>query len=210
MTITLDHLCQDILKRAGNSPRYVIAVAGPPGAGKSTLSEALAARLSELAEPSTVLPMDGFHMDNAVLEQKGRLKRKGAPDTFDLRGFTDVLKAVREGSQEVLSPVFDRSRELAIAAARVISPDHRFIVAEGNYLLLKQGRWADLRPLFDLAILLAPPFEELERRLTERWRYYGLTGEALDEKLNGNDLPNVRLVLSESGKADIILPDWTA
>jgi pantothenate kinase len=210
MTVTLDQLCDDVLARAGMSNRYVVAVAGPPGAGKSTLAEALSGRLLQRGHKATVLPMDGFHMDNAVLEQKGRLKRKGAPDTFDLRGFTDVLKAVREGSEEVLSPVFDRSRELAIAAARVISPEHRFIVVEGNYLLLSQGRWADLRPLFDLAILLAPPFEELERRLTERWRYYGLTGDALDEKLNGNDLPNVRLVLSQSGDADITLPDWNA
>ncbi len=210
MTPTLDDLCDDVLARAGTLRRYVIGIAGPPGAGKSTLAEAFGARLVERGEAAVVLPMDGFHMDNAVLEAKGRLARKGAPDTFDLRAFIDMLKAVREGKEEVLSPVFDRSRELAIASARVIPVEARIIIVEGNYLLLQEGRWKELRAFFDFAILLSPPFEELERRLYDRWHFYGLTGEALDVKMNGNDLPNVRLVLSQSAGADVILPDWTA
>jgi pantothenate kinase len=209
MTPNVETVCRTILERAGTARRFLVAVAGPPGAGKSTLAEHVAARLQRLGESAEVLPMDGYHMDNAVLEQKGILARKGAPPSFDVRGFVDILKAVRLAEEAVLVPVFDRSREIAIAAAREITPSCRFIVVEGNYLLLQQDRWKDLRPLFDYAIMLAPPFEELERRLTARWHYYGLTGEALTTKLQGNDLPNVRLVLSESAGADLVLPDWT-
>ncbi len=183
----------------------MIAIAGPPGSGKSTLAERLALRLSERGETAEVLPMDGFHMDNGLLEDRGLLARKGAPQTFDLRGFADVLKAVKAGEEEVLVPVFDRSRELAIAAARVVSPDHRFIVVEGNYLLLGEGGWQRLRPYFDIAVMLAPSIEELEKRLLARWHYYGLSGEALDAKMYGNDLPNVRLVLERSSGADLVL-----
>lgn len=183
----------------------MIAIAGPPGSGKSTLAERLALRLSERGETAEVLPMDGFHMDNGLLQDRGLLARKGAPQTFDLRGFADVLKAVKAGEEEVLVPVFDRSRELAIAAARVVSPDHRFIIVEGNYLLLGEGGWQRLRPYFDFAVMLAPPIEELEKRLLARWHYYGLSGEALDAKMYGNDLPNVRLVLERSSGADLVL-----
>ncbi len=209
MTATLDDVCATILERAGGARRFLVAVAGPPGAGKSTLAEAIARHLSAQGEPAEVLPMDGFHMDNSVLQEKGILLRKGSPPSFDVRGFSDILKAVRGGQEEVLVPVFDRSRELAIAAARAIPPTCRIVVVEGNYLLLQQERWSELRALFDYAVMLAPPFEELERRLTARWHYYGLSGEALHTKLHGNDLPNVQLVLSQSSGADLVLTDWT-
>lgn len=202
-SMTIDGLCDAILSRAGSASRLIIAVAGPPGAGKSTVADLVASRLMGRGESAEVLPMDGFHMDNGILEERGLLPRKGAPQTFDLRGFIDVLKAVRAAEEEVLVPVFDRSRELAIASARAISPSHRFIFVEGNYLLLGEGGWERLPPLFDFAIMLAPPVEELERRLLDRWAFYGLTGEALDAKMNGNDMPNVRLVLEKSSGEDL-------
>jgi pantothenate kinase len=208
MSVSIDDICRGLLEKASGA-RVVVAIAGPPGAGKSTLAELVAQRLNARGETAEVLPMDGFHMDNAVLEDKGILARKGAPASFDLRGFIDILKAVRAGGEEVLVPVFDRSRELAIAAARAIPASCRFVVVEGNYLLLQQGRWAELRPLYDHAILLAPPMAEIEARLLERWNFYGLTGEALETKLHGNDLPNAQLVLTQSAGADLVLTDWT-
>ncbi|MGH6808633.1 MAG: nucleoside/nucleotide kinase family protein, partial [Ensifer adhaerens] len=125
-----------ILQRAAGAARFVVAIAGPPGAGKSTLSDALAEALVAAGEKAAVLPMDGFHMDNAVLEQKGLLARKGAPETFDARSFLATIAAVRANDGEVLVPVFDRARELAIASARVVAADTRIILVEGNYLLL--------------------------------------------------------------------------
>lgn len=208
--MSLDALCAHVVAANATPGRKLIAVAGPPGAGKSTLAEALAEALVAAGETAEVLPMDGFHMDNGVLQTRGLLARKGAPETFDLRGFVDVLKAVKAADQEVLVPVFDRSREIAIASARPILPDHRFIVVEGNYLLFQEGGWARLRPLFDYAVFLAPPVEELERRLAERWRYYGLSGDAFEAKMYGNDMPNVRAVLERSTGADLVLHDWQA
>jgi pantothenate kinase len=208
MSMTIDDVCDGILGKAADARRFLVAVAGPPGAGKSTLADALAHRLVARGETAEVLPMDGFHMDNDVLVQRSLLARKGAPQTFDLRGFIDILKAVKAAEEEVLVPVFDRDRELAIAAARVVSPCHRFIVIEGNYLLLQQYRWAELRSLFDYAVMLSPPLEDLERRLIARWRHYGLSDEALTAKVYENDMPNVRLVLSQSAGADLVMKDW--
>ena len=149
--------------------------------------------------------MDGFHMDNAVLIEKGLLKRKGVPESFDVRAFLDIVRAVRAADQEVLVPVFDRSRELAIASARVVSPDHRFIVIEGNYLLLSLGKWAELEGMFDYSIMLAPPMEVLEQRLWERWKGYDLDDEAARAKVYGNDLPNGRLILENRRPADVTI-----
>ncbi|MDQ0456281.1 nucleoside triphosphate hydrolase [Rhizobium paknamense] len=199
----LETLKDEVLRLAQGASRFMIGIAGPPGAGKSTLSDALRQALIEAGETSEILPMDGFHMDNVLLEERGLLPRKGAPETFDVRGFLDIVSAVRKGDEEVLVPVFDRSREIAIASARAISPDTRFILVEGNYLLLDEAPWTRLGGCFDLTIFVGPPLEVLEERLRQRWVHYGLDEAAIDWKLNGNDLPNGRRVIASSRPADI-------
>jgi pantothenate kinase len=205
MTRTVEAIAGEIRARAGDAKRFLIAVAGPPGAGKSTLADRLADALKAAGESAEVLPMDGFHMDNAVLIEKGLLKRKGVPESFDVRAFLDIIRAVRAAEEEVLVPVFDRSREIAIASARIVSPDHRFIVVEGNYLLLNQGKWAELEGVFDYSVMLAPPIEVLEERLWARWRGYKLSEEEASAKVYGNDLPNGRLILENRRPADVTL-----
>ena len=205
MNLRMDEITGAVLDRAGSAKRFLIAIAGPPGAGKSTMADNLANGLKARRETAAVLPMDGFHMDNAVLIERGLLARKGIPETFDVRGFLDIVRAVRPADQEVLVPVFDRSRELAIASARPISPHDRFIIIEGNYLLFTQGKWADLDGIFDFTIMLAPPIEVLEERLWERWRGYKLSEEEASAKVYGNDLPNGRLILENRRPSDITL-----
>jgi pantothenate kinase len=205
MSQTVESMAGQIIDRAGMAKRFMVAIAGPPGSGKSTLADNLADALKAKGESAEVLPMDGFHMDNAILIARGQLARKGIPETFDVRAFLDIVKAVRPGDQEVLVPVFDRSRELAIASARVVSPDHRFIIVEGNYLLFSQGKWAELEGMFDFSIMMAPPMEVLEERLWARWRGYKLSEEAAHAKVYENDLPNGRLILENRRPADITL-----
>ena len=205
MSVTIDEIAGDVIDRAGDVKRFLIAIAGPPGAGKSTMADNLADALKAKGETAEVLPMDGFHMDNAILIERGLLARKGIPETFDVRAFLDIIRAVRPADQEVLIPVFDRSREIAIASARVVSPEHRFIIVEGNYLLFSQGKWAELEGIFDYSVMLAPPIEVLEERLWARWRGYRLTEEEASAKVYGNDLPNGRLILGNRRRADVTL-----
>jgi pantothenate kinase len=205
MTMTIEDIAGEVLSRAGDAKRFLIAIAGPPGAGKSTMADHIADALRASGETAAVLPMDGFHMDNAILIERGQLARKGIPETFDVRGFLDIIRAVRLADQEVLVPVFDRSRELAIASARPIGPEHRFIIVEGNYLLFSLGKWAELEGVFDYSIMLAPPIEVLEERLWARWRGYKLSEEESARKVYENDLPNGRLILGNRRRADVTL-----
>ncbi|MDH3301473.1 MAG: nucleoside/nucleotide kinase family protein [Acidimicrobiia bacterium] len=185
--------------------RQVIAVAGPPGAGKSTVAESLVEVLNTRS-PGTaaVFPMDGYHYDDLVLEQRGWRSRKGAPYTFDVSGFGHMLARLRRNDEdEVAVPVFDRTIEIARAGARIIRRSVSRIVVEGNYLLLETPPWIDLADQFDTTVYIDVPEVELRRRLLERWS--DLSGEALEEKLEGNDMPNVRLVQSHSRPADFVL-----
>ncbi|WP_426124135.1 nucleoside triphosphate hydrolase [Pararhizobium sp. PWRC1-1] len=203
--MTLAAIADSIVEKAGTSPRFIVAIAGPPGAGKSTLADALQEELTRRGEKSAVLPMDGFHMDNGILEERGLLKRKGAPETFDVRAFIDIVSAVRRTDQEVLVPVFDRSREIAIASARPVSPETRIILAEGNYLLLDEAPWSRLDGMFDLSIFVGPPYAVLEDRLRQRWVHYGLDAAGIEWKLYGNDLPNGKRIIDNSRAADIAI-----
>ena len=68
---------------ARSNRRTLIAIGGPPASGKSTLAETLQERLNEQSMPCGLVPMDGFHLDNEILNARGLLSRKGAPETFD-------------------------------------------------------------------------------------------------------------------------------
>ncbi|RYB02680.1 nucleoside/nucleotide kinase family protein [Lichenibacterium ramalinae] len=204
--IDFEHLVAAVAGRRGDG-RLFVAIAGPPGGGKSTVAEALVARL-EAADPgrSAVLPMDGYHYDDRVLLARGLHGRKGAPDTFDVAGLRHMLGRLRrDDEEEVAVPVFDRDIEIARAGARVVPRGVRTLVVEGNYLLLGQAPWSSLRPAFDLTVLVAVPEEELRRRLTARWQGYRLSPEAVAAKLDGNDLPNGRLVMADSVAPDLLL-----
>ena len=201
--MTLADIADTILRRAGSARRFLVGIAGPPGAGKSTLADALRDHLVARGETAEVLPMDGFHMDNGILDARGLLPRKGAPETFDVRGFADIVDAVKRGEEEVLVPVFDRSREIAIASARPIGTEVRIILAEGNYLLLDEAPWTRLDGRFDLTVFVGPTYAVLEERLRRRWVHYGLDEAGIEWKLYGNDLPNGKRIIENSRAADI-------
>lgn len=198
-------LAADILGRAEGRARFIVAIAGPPGAGKSTVSDALAAFIEDAApSQSALVPMDGYHLDNAVLAARGMLHRKGAPQTFDVAGLASALQRIRSGDEPVFVPVFDRSRDLARAGARAILPEQRIVLVEGNYLLVEDRPWSDLATAFDLAVWIDVDPAELRRRLLERWRQHGLTPDEAAERAEGNDMVNAEYARARSRKADIV------
>jgi pantothenate kinase len=187
--------------------RSVVAIAGAPGSGKSTLAERLVSRLNEEEDGSAaLLPMDGYHYDDRVLVDRGLRARKGAPETFDALGLLHMLDRLRRNDDdEVAVPVFDRDLEIARAGARIIPRRVRWLIVEGNYLLLDEAPWSRLRPMFDVTVAVDASEDTLRERLVGRWRGYGLSPSEIEAKVEGNDLPNARAVVSRSGPADFVL-----
>jgi pantothenate kinase len=185
--------------------RRIMAIAGPPASGKSTIASELHERLNDAAPGScALLPMDGFHYDDEVLAARGWLSRKGAPHTFDVGGYAAALRRLRDNEEETIAvPRFDRSIEIARAGAILVERDVRLIVTEGNYLLLGDDPWPSVRRSFDHSALIVSDLETLEARNRQRWLDMDRDEGFITAKLELNDMPNVRLVMERS-----IDPDW--
>ena len=190
-----------LVDRPGGPERTFIALAGPPAAGKSYLAERLRLDLNQRGHVAAVVEMDGFHYDDRVLDERGVLARKGAPDTFDIAGLHNTIQRLKAGG-DVAVPVFDRSLEISRAGARIVTADTTHVVIEGLYLLLEDAPWNVLLDHYDLSILLRPADGVIRRRLEHRWK--DLSVEDRTIKIEQNDLPNASVVAERSIKADIV------
>ncbi len=156
----LDALARRAIGLVQEGRRAILAIAGSPGAGKTTLARALVARVDALAGDGTAacVPMDGFHLANATLDRLGRHARKGAIDTFDGWGVLALLRRLRvETDHVVYAPSFDRSVDEGVAGAVAVEPRTRLVVLEGNYLLVDEDPWGQLAAELDEAWFCATP-----------------------------------------------------
>jgi pantothenate kinase len=180
--------------------RILVGIAGPPGAGKSTLAEALAAELAT-AGTTVAVPMDGFHLSNVELERLGLADRKGAPSTFDSAGFVHLLHRLRAREELVYAPAYSRVVHESIGGVIPVPASVRLVVVEGNYLL----EWPRARELFDLTLYVdIDPGVRLER-LLRRQREFGLSAERAHDWVHRSDEDNARVVAATRHLADVVL-----
>ncbi|MDT0166133.1 nucleoside/nucleotide kinase family protein [Actinotalea sp. AC32] len=191
--------------------RVVLGIAGPPGAGKSTLAERVVDEARAAGVASVLVPMDGFHLAQSELERLGRADRKGAPDTFDAVGFVAALRRVREqrpGTPTVHLPRFDREIEEPVAGTVPVEPEDRLVVVEGNYLLHDDGPWADVRGLLDRCWYLDLSDDVRVARLVARHVAFGKEPAAARGWVLRSDERNARLVAAGRARADVVVrPD---
>lgn len=195
-----------LIRSKQSGQRTLIAIAGPPGSGKSTLANAVVNNLNN-SEPgmASLIPMDGYHLDNEALKQMNMLERKGAPETFDVRGLLALISSLKTTNSDVRYPLFDRNQDKTLPDAGILKSGTAIVVIEGNYLLLNTPVWRDLHDMFDATVFLCPPIEVLEKRLVTRWLEHGFSPQAAKQKASDNDLANARLVIDSSISADLIL-----
>ena len=194
----------ELLSVDHKNERILVGIAGAPGAGKSTLSQALSTKLNKSEHVAAVIPMDGYHLDDSLLEDLGLLKRKGAPETFDFAGFKHLLLRIKN-EDEVVYPVFDREREISIAGAGILKKNIRIVIVEGNYLLFDEEPWSCLSKLWDYSVFLDVELKVLEQRLIDRWLDHGFSRAEARQKALGNDIQNSKRVIASRIQADRII-----
>ena len=186
--------------------RRLLGIAGTPGAGKSTVAELLAAALGERA---VVVPMDGYHLANRELARLGRAQRKGAPDTFDARGYRALLQRLKTpvAGETVYAPMFNREIEEPIANAIPVHAETQLVISEGNYLLLTQAPWSDVAEVFDECWYVRVDPTERRERLVARHMHFGRSRADAEAWVESTDEPNARLIDGDRARADLVV-EW--
>jgi pantothenate kinase len=188
---------------ARDGGRRILGITGAPGAGKSTLADHVARALGDLA---VVVPMDGFHLAGAELARLGRADRKGAQDTFDAAGFVALLRRLRAADEPVVyAPEFRRAIEEPIAGAIPVPASIPLVVCEGNYLLLDDGAWRDVRALLDECWFVAADESVRVERLIRRHVEFGKEPAFAAAWVERSDERNARLIAPTRARADLVV-----
>ncbi|WP_315004365.1 nucleoside/nucleotide kinase family protein [uncultured Selenomonas sp.] len=213
---TVEHLFLPLLRRLRELQRHsggrcIVFLAAPPATGKTTLAQFLAqlSRTEEGLTPVQALGMDGFHYPNRYLAAHTILRDgkkipltsiKGAPETFDVPALAAKLGAVR--AERVTFPVYDRRIHDVMPDA--VTADAPILLVEGNWLLLDEEPWRDLRALADYSIRIDAAPELLRDRLIARKVQGGSTAEDAAAFYESSDAPNILRFAAHAGAADEI------
>lgn len=99
---------EQFLGTDGQRIPYVIGIAGSVAVGKSTTARLLQALLSRWPEHRSVelITTDGFLHPNKVLHERGLMKKKGFPQSYDMHSLVKFVSEVKSGARRVTAPVY--------------------------------------------------------------------------------------------------------
>ncbi|KAM0951792.1 putative uridine/cytidine kinase [Dioscorea sansibarensis] len=202
--------------------KYLVGLAGPPGAGKSTLSSEVVGRLNKLWIPktleqdllvqpddvATVLPMDGFHLYRSQLDAMGNPEeahaRRGAPWTFNPDLLLQCLQTLRSKGS-AYAPSFDHGVGDPVEDDIFISIHHKLVIVEGNYLLLEEGIWKEIASLFDEKWFIDIDLDTSMQRVLRRHISTGKKPDVAKWRIEYNDRPNAVLIMQSKKNADLVI-----
>jgi len=192
-------------RRIAPGTRTILGIAGAPGSGKSTLAAWLQQQFG--AGTAVVVPMDGFHLGNTIIDGTPLRERKGAMDTFDAGGYLSLLRRLAARDEAVVyAPEFRRTLDEPVAASIAVPADVPLVITEGNYLLADQEPWKEIRAKLDEVWFLETPHELRISRLVARHASFGMAPDAAEAWANGPDEANAVLIRSTRHAADRIIP----
>ncbi|CAG7947141.1 unnamed protein product [Penicillium nalgiovense] len=208
------------LSLAQTGKRFLVAVAGIPGSGKTTLAKAVVERLNEMnvsvCHHAMCIPMDGFHLPRAALDRFSNREqayaRRGAPWTFDVAGFTEYVQSLRiwadgNSAKILYAPSFDHKQKDPVPNSIALVPETSIVIVEGNYLLFDEPSWRDVAPVFDYRLFVDADLEVARARVAKRHVQAGIEPniESGFRRVDENDYLNAQAIYEKRLKADLVI-----
>lgn len=206
----ISELVERIETRLATKRRVVIAIAGIPGAGKSTLVALLISELTLKHIKAQAFPQDGYHYYRHELEEfedPGEAKRRrGAPFTFNVDKFLAAIDRLQCG-ETVWVPLFDHSVKDPVEDDIEISADVQVVLLEGNYVGLKDKPWDHIALVTDELWLVSAPTDLVRQRIIQRHLASGIAANEKEavERADGLDWQNALHVMANTREADVVV-----
>jgi type I pantothenate kinase len=162
----------EFLGRPSRASPYIIALAGSVAIGKSTFARVLCALLARLADHPRVelVTTDGFLHPNAVLEERGLMRRKGFPESYDLPRMLAFLSAVKAGERTLELPVYSHLIGDVIPSERQVVRKPDILLFEGLNVLQARGTApVVVSDFFDFSIYLDADQDDIQSWYVERF-----------------------------------------
>lgn len=195
---SITQLAQSVDSRFSESKngRFMLGITGPPGSGKSTVSGLLCDLLKNAHNRrALVVPMDGYHLSNEELVRRNLRPLKGIPSTFDADGFVTLIRDIKGGASRTIEfPTFDRDIDSVIECGGKVESTDEIIIVEGNYLLMTEPPWHQIRHYMDDVYYIDAPNAVLLERLVDRHVQGGMNEQEARVKVDSTDLPNAGLI----------------
>lgn len=208
MVDDVDALTADAAALIPKQGRAILGLAGPPGAGKSTLAMRLVAGVNAIRGDGAAgyVPLDGFHLSNAQLERTGLADRKGAIFTFDVWGYAALLqRLVDDLEQPIYVPDYDRRLHEPIAARHVVTPGTGLVITEGNYLAADAPGWREVASLAEQLWFVTAEPRLRDARLMRRHRDSGRSEAEARSWVDANDMVNAESVQGDHIRCDRVV-----
>ncbi|KAI3405147.2 hypothetical protein KGF56_002103 [Candida oxycetoniae] len=194
-----------------SSSRYLISLAGVPGAGKTTFANQIAMELSKKVAKTIVLSQDGFHLYRSELEAMPNaseaIRRRGAPFTFNAKAFVKLVSILHDKSIEINAPSFDHKLKDPVENDIMIARDVSIVIIEGNYVSLKDKFWNDISSLVDDTWFIIASEQLVRSRIIRRHLQAGIAKNEQEaiERTDGNDLQNAKYILENSKTTNVLI-----
>jgi type I pantothenate kinase len=168
----LMHVKAEFLGRPARGSPYIIALAGSVAVGKSTFARVLCALLARWADHPRVelVTTDGFLHSNCVLEERGLMRRKGFPESYDLPRMLRFLSAVKAAERDLELPVYSHLIGDIVPSERQVVRQPDILVFEGLNVLHARGTApAVVSDFFDFSIYLDADEADIQSWYVERF-----------------------------------------